>query len=219
MRRAFSFGTVASCGCYNLHPPGSGPALSSLPLLQLTRARSSPSSSAKTYRRPTSLTCQPIPPYSQEDYPLQSPAAIQEYLAHAVPPATNFIYCWDLRGHDFFGQWEHHEGRVSKVFVDMFDGRSREVRGFPRSPPKVRQGHMHMHQYFYTRIHTHIHTMSHSLFLSPITPTCMPPSTTGIHFLQEPPANRPLPRLCGVRRACPRVPSAPSVPRHVRSAG
>ena len=74
----------------------------------------------------------------QEDYPLERPEVIQDYLAYSTPPATNFIYCWDLRGHDFFGQWEHHQGRVSRVFIDLFNGKSREVEGMSRPPPKVK---------------------------------------------------------------------------------
>ena len=69
---------------------------------------------------------------------MERPEVIQDYLAHSTPPATNFIYCWDLRGHDFFGQWEHHQGRVSRVFVDLYNGKSREVEGLSRPPPKVR---------------------------------------------------------------------------------
>ncbi|EWM30599.1 core-2 i-branching enzyme [Nannochloropsis gaditana] len=168
----------------------------------------------------------------QEDYPLQSPAAIQEYLAHAVPPATNFIYCWDLRGHDFFGQWEHHEGRVSKVFVDMFDGRSREVRGLPRSPPKVRQGHMHMHQYLYNvsfplslshyaHLHASLHdrntlsTRASSKPSSPAplwSPPCMPPSPVGSFCTSPRPKRRMRYSSPHSSTSLPTVPTLPAPP-------
>ena len=78
--------------------------------------------------------------HTQEDYPLERPAAIRAHLATAAPAGTNFIYCWDINGHDFFGQWEHHHGRVQRVFVDMFDGRTVEMEGVARPPPTVRGG-------------------------------------------------------------------------------
>lgn len=28
---------------------------------------------------------------------------------------TNFIKCWPIEGHDFFGQWEHHDQRLQDV--------------------------------------------------------------------------------------------------------
>ena len=72
----------------------------------------------------------------QEDYPLESPQAIQELLAQA-PEATNFIYCWDINGHDFFGQWERHAKRINSVYVDQFDGHVKEMHDVSRPAPKV----------------------------------------------------------------------------------
>ncbi|CAN0446685.1 unnamed protein product, partial [Scytosiphon promiscuus] len=31
------------------------------------------------------------------------------------PNGTNFIKCWPIEGHDFFGQMERHEQRVQDV--------------------------------------------------------------------------------------------------------
>jgi hypothetical protein len=47
---------------------------------------------------------------------MASAEAIKARLAGA-PHATNFIMCWDIHGHDFFGQWEMHQQRVSRVCV------------------------------------------------------------------------------------------------------
>jgi len=69
---------------------------------------------------------------------LERPATIRRYLAEEARPGSNFIHCWDINGHDFFGQWEHHHGRVQRVFVDMFDGRTVEMEGVVRPPPTVR---------------------------------------------------------------------------------
>lgn len=35
---------------------------------------------------------------------------------------TNFIYCWPIDGHNFFGQWEGHGNRVKDVHVDDYAG-------------------------------------------------------------------------------------------------
>lgn len=74
----------------------------------------------------------------QDDYPLTSAADIQSTLARH-PRETNFIYCWDLAGHDFFGQWERHDRRVTKVFIDYFDGKAQEMVKTFRKPPEVSQ--------------------------------------------------------------------------------
>jgi hypothetical protein len=69
---------------------------------------------------------------------LTSASDIQSTLARH-PEATNFIYCWDLAGHDFFGQWERHDRRVTKVFIDYFDGKAQEMFKTFRKPPEVGQ--------------------------------------------------------------------------------
>ncbi len=69
---------------------------------------------------------------------MERSATIRRYLAEEARPGSNFIHCWDINGHDFFGQWEHHHGRVQRVFVDMFDGRTVEMEGVVRPPPTVR---------------------------------------------------------------------------------
>jgi len=57
----------------------------------------------------------------QEDYPLVSQFKMSEWLS-SKPLGTNYIMCWDIEGHHFFGQWEHHERRVEVVSVDNFQG-------------------------------------------------------------------------------------------------
>ncbi|CAN0114818.1 unnamed protein product, partial [Phaeothamnion confervicola] len=62
-----------------------------------------------------------------EDYPLVPQAAASARLA-AFPDGTNFIKCWNIEGHDFFGQWEHHKTRVHAVYVDDFTGTTHDTR-------------------------------------------------------------------------------------------
>jgi len=50
----------------------------------------------------------------QDDYPIASAQEIQSYFS-SISKDTNFIMCWPIQGHNFFGQWERHEARVLKV--------------------------------------------------------------------------------------------------------
>mmetsp|Transcript_14498 Transcript_14498/g.22727 ORF Transcript_14498/g.22727 Transcript_14498/m.22727 type:complete len:422 (-) Transcript_14498:117-1382(-) len=60
-----------------------------------------------------------------EDYPAMGQGQMSAWLGrHEVETGgpVNFIKCWDILGHDFFGQWEHHERRVEVVTIDNFVG-------------------------------------------------------------------------------------------------
>ncbi len=60
----------------------------------------------------------PPPPHTysaaQEDYPSSSQTEMRRWMKDQKD-GTNFIKCWPIEGHDFFGQWEHHEGRLQDV--------------------------------------------------------------------------------------------------------
>ncbi|CAM9250441.1 unnamed protein product, partial [Discosporangium mesarthrocarpum] len=62
-----------------------------------------------------------------EDYPSASQGHVREWLSE-VPDGTNFIKCWPIEGHDFFGQWEKHGIRAADVHVDDFMGTVQEFR-------------------------------------------------------------------------------------------
>ncbi|CAN0307100.1 unnamed protein product, partial [Ectocarpus sp. 13 AM-2016] len=63
----------------------------------------------------------------QEDYPSASQAEMRRWLKDRKD-GTNFIKCWPIEGHDFFGQMERHEQRVQDVNVDDFMGGVKEYR-------------------------------------------------------------------------------------------
>ncbi|CAN0373445.1 unnamed protein product, partial [Hapterophycus canaliculatus] len=50
----------------------------------------------------------------QEDYPSASQAEMRGWLKDKKD-GTNFIKCWPIEGHDFFGQMERHDQRVQDV--------------------------------------------------------------------------------------------------------
>eukprot|EP00736_Rhodelphis_marinus_P006510 Rmarinus@m.8322 len=58
----------------------------------------------------------------QEDYPLER----NDYIVKALTrsPYNNFLYCWDIDNHNFFGQVEKHGFRVGTVFFDDFVSQS-----------------------------------------------------------------------------------------------
>ncbi|CAM9921014.1 unnamed protein product, partial [Ectocarpus fasciculatus] len=62
-----------------------------------------------------------------EDYPSASQAEMRRWLKDKKD-GTNFIKCWPIEGHDFFGQMERHEQRVQDVNVDDFMGGVKEYR-------------------------------------------------------------------------------------------
>ncbi|CAM9143706.1 unnamed protein product [Ectocarpus sp. 12 AP-2014] len=62
-----------------------------------------------------------------EDYPSASQAEMRRWLKDRKD-GTNFIKCWPIEGHDFFGQMERHEQRVQDVNVDDFMGGVKEYR-------------------------------------------------------------------------------------------
>ncbi|CAN0462507.1 unnamed protein product, partial [Laminaria digitata] len=49
-----------------------------------------------------------------EDYPSASQHEVRTWLKDQ-PDGTNFIKCWPIEGHNFFGQFERHESRVKDV--------------------------------------------------------------------------------------------------------
>lgn len=57
-----------------------------------------------------------------EDYPIKSQGDFRKKLGE-TSPGTNFIHCWPLEEHDFFGQVERHGQRVRGVYVDDFSGK------------------------------------------------------------------------------------------------
>ncbi|CAN0170864.1 unnamed protein product, partial [Ectocarpus sp. 8 AP-2014] len=63
----------------------------------------------------------------QEDYPSASQTEMRRWLKDQKD-GTNFIKCWPIEGHDFFGQMERHEQRVQDVNVDDFVGGVKEYR-------------------------------------------------------------------------------------------
>ncbi|KAG5183246.1 core-2/I-branching enzyme-domain-containing protein [Tribonema minus] len=56
-----------------------------------------------------------------EDYPNASPREIRKALT-AMPAGRNYMKCWHLAEHDFFGQIERHGPKARKVVVDDFAG-------------------------------------------------------------------------------------------------
>mmetsp|Transcript_32795 Transcript_32795/g.42108 ORF Transcript_32795/g.42108 Transcript_32795/m.42108 type:complete len:454 (-) Transcript_32795:403-1764(-) len=58
-----------------------------------------------------------------EDYPIMNQNEMSSWL-ETQSDGTNFIKCWEIDGHDFFGQWEHHERRVEVISVDNFVGQT-----------------------------------------------------------------------------------------------
>lgn len=60
-----------------------------------------------------------------EDYPSTSQEEMRRWLKQK-PDGTNFIKCWPIEKHDFFGQTEGHANRVKDVHVDDFAGTVRE---------------------------------------------------------------------------------------------
>lgn len=65
------------------------------------------------------------PAFPQEDYPSASQAEMRRWLKQK-PDGTNFIKCWPIEKHDFFGQTEGHANRVKDVHVDDFAGSAKE---------------------------------------------------------------------------------------------
>eukprot|EP00752_Nemacystus_decipiens_P005882 g5316.t1 len=68
-----------------------------------------------------------------EDYPSASQPEMRRWLKDKED-GTNFIKCWPIEGHDFFGQWEHHDQRLQDVHVDDFMGGVREYRTLSGRP-------------------------------------------------------------------------------------
>eukprot|EP00903_Cladosiphon_okamuranus_P011413 g10756.t1 len=68
-----------------------------------------------------------------EDYPSASQTEMRRWMKDQKD-GTNFIKCWPIEGHDFFGQWEHHDQRLADVHVDDFMGGVREYRSLSGRP-------------------------------------------------------------------------------------
>ena len=68
-----------------------------------------------------------------ESLPLVNLNQIENILEH-YPIGTNFMNCWNVKGYNFFGQYERNNDRIRDIFIDNFAGSMIKLEG-QRSPP------------------------------------------------------------------------------------
>lgn len=68
-----------------------------------------------------------------ESLPIVNIHQIENILQH-YPKGTNFINCWNVKGYNFFGQFERNLDRMNEIYVDNFAGSMIKLEG-KRTPP------------------------------------------------------------------------------------